>query len=150
LISIDADHFKALNDSQGHQRGDEYLMLLAAELIKVARRQIDVAARCGGEEFALVLPETSSADAERVAETVRAAIANLKLPHPASLVIPFLTVSVGVATATYGCWSTPEELVASADMAMYEAKRAGRNRVCVAQRGAGTEESARSSVFDLL
>jgi diguanylate cyclase (GGDEF)-like protein len=149
LISIDADHFKALNDSQGHQRGDEYLMLLAAELIKVARRQIDVAARCGGEEFALVLPETSSSDAERVAETVRVAIANLMLPHPASAVVPFLTVSVGVATATYGCWSTPEELVARADMAMYEAKRAGRNRVCVAQRAAGAEEAARSSLLDL-
>ena len=149
LISIDADHFKALNDSQGHQRGDEYLMLLAAELIKVARRQIDVAARCGGEEFALVLPETSSSDAERVAETVRVAIANLMLPHPASAVVPFLTVSVGVATATYGCWSTPEELVARADRAMYEAKRAGRNRVCVAQRAAGAEEAARSSLLDL-
>jgi diguanylate cyclase (GGDEF)-like protein len=148
LISIDADHFKILNDSQGHQRGDEYLMLLSAELIKVARRQIDVVARCGGEEFALVLPETSSADAEQVAETVRAAIANLMLPHPASLVVPFLTVSIGVATATYGCWSTPEELAARADMAMYEAKRTGRNRVCVARRGVGAEEVAdhRSSI----
>jgi diguanylate cyclase (GGDEF)-like protein len=73
--SIDADHFKALNESQGHQRGDGYLMLLAAELIKIARRQIDVAARCGGEEFAVVLPETSAVDAARVAETVRAEIA---------------------------------------------------------------------------
>ena len=149
LISIDADHFKALNDSQGHQRGDEYLILLAAELIKIARRQIDVAARCGGEEFALVLPETSAADAAQVAETVRAAIANLMLPHPASPVVPFLTVSVGVATATHGCWSTREELAANADIALYEAKRAGRNRVCVAQRGTGVEETTRPSVLDL-
>jgi diguanylate cyclase (GGDEF)-like protein len=143
-------HFKALNDSQGHQRGDEYLMLLAAELMKIARRQIDVAARCGGEEFALVLPESSSADTERIAETVRAEIANLMLPHSASQVAPFLTVSVGVATTTYECWSTPEELVARADTALYETKRTGQNRVYVAQRGAGADKAARSSVPDLL
>jgi diguanylate cyclase (GGDEF)-like protein len=136
LLSIDVDSFKALNDSQGHQRGDEYLVLLGAELVKIARRQIDVAARCGGEEFAIILPETGTADAQQVAESVRQAIAALKLPHPASSVAPYLTVSVGVATATRDWCNTREALAAAADRALYAAKGAGRNRVCVDRREA--------------
>lgn len=139
LLSIDADHFKALNDSQGHQRGDECLVALGAELARLCRRQIDLAARCGGEEFAIILPETSAADAERFAESVRLAIAGLQLPHPASPVAPFLTVSVGVATATREWCCTREALAAAADRALYAAKKAGRNRVCVARREADAE-----------
>jgi diguanylate cyclase (GGDEF)-like protein len=134
LLSIDVDQFKALNDSQGHQRGDEYLVLLAAELLKIARRQIDIVARVGGEEFAIVLPITIASDALHIAESVRLAIANLKLPHPASTVIPYLTVSVGVATATHDYFCTPESLTAAADQALYAAKKAGRNQVCVADQ----------------
>jgi diguanylate cyclase (GGDEF)-like protein len=133
LLSIDVDQFKALNDSQGHQRGDEYLVRVAAALVKNARRQIDVAARCGGEEFAIVLPETGAADALKIAESLRQDILALKLPHPASSVIPFLTVSVGVATANGEWWPTREALAAAADQALYAAKREGRNRVCVAE-----------------
>jgi diguanylate cyclase (GGDEF)-like protein len=139
LLSIDVDHFKALNDSQGHQRGDEYLVLVGAEFLKVARRQIDVVARVGGEEFAIILPVTGTSDAMQVAELVRQAIAALRLPHPASSVAPYLTVSVGVATATKDCFCTREALAAAADQALYAAKRAGRNRVCVASTEAVTE-----------
>ena len=71
LLILDVDHFKALNDSAGHQRGDEYLVLLGAELLRLARRRIDVAARIGGEEFALILPGTRAADAASIAESVR-------------------------------------------------------------------------------
>ncbi len=133
LLSIDVDQFKALNDSQGHMRGDEYLVLVGAELLKIARRQIDIVARVGGEEFAIILPETGSADAVQIAESVRQAIAALMLPHPASSVVPYLTVSVGVATATEELFCTRETLAAAADQALYEAKRTGRNRVCVAE-----------------
>jgi len=136
LMILDIDHFKALNDSEGHQRGDEYLTLVGSEIIRVARRQIDLAARYGGEEFAVILPETGPAGAERVAESMRVAVANLKLQHPASPVSPFLTVSVGVATATRESYSSPEKLIADADQALYEAKRSGRNRVKVAQQEA--------------
>ncbi len=132
LISIDIDYFKALNDSQGHLRGDEYLVMLGAELMKNARRQIDVVARCGGEEFGVVMPETDAAGAARVAESFRLAIANLKLPHPASAIAPFLTVSVGVATATQDKYCTRKALADAADRALYAAKKAGRNRVCTA------------------
>jgi len=134
LVILDVDHFKALNDSEGHQRGDEYLVLVGAELSRLARRRVDVAARYGGEEFAVILPETNPADALRFAESVRLAIAGLELRHPASPVAPVLTVSVGVATATREWYSTPGELIAAADHALYQSKRNGRNRVEAAQR----------------
>jgi diguanylate cyclase (GGDEF)-like protein len=131
LLSIDVDQFKALNDSQGHQRGDEYLVQVAAVLFRIARRQIDVVARVGGEEFAIILPLTNQSDAAKIAESVQQAIAALRLPHPASSVVPYLTVSIGVATATHEHICTRESLAAAADKALYEAKRTGRNRVCV-------------------
>ncbi|MGA3043903.1 MAG: diguanylate cyclase, partial [Bryobacteraceae bacterium] len=134
LIMIDVDHFKALNDSLGHQKGDEYLILLAAELKRLCRRRMDTAARCGGEEFAIVLPDTGPDHAVEFAESVRLALAALDLPHPASPTTPFLTVSVGVATATRDARFTSEALVADADRALYAAKKAGRNRVCVSQQ----------------
>jgi len=136
LLMLDIDHFKALNDSEGHQRGDECLKLVGAELKRIAKRQTDLAARYGGEEFAVILPETGAAGAAQFAELVRLAIASLELPHPASPVAPFLTVSVGVATAMLEWHSSPEELVAAADQALYAAKTSGRNRVTVAEREA--------------
>ena len=141
LLILDIDHFKALNDSQGHQRGDECLALVGSELTRFAKRKIDLAARYGGEEFAVILPETAAAGAKRVAESVRSAIASLKLPHSASPVAPFVTVSVGVATATRESHSSPEELIAAADQALYGAKSSGRNRVNVAQQEAVSQKS---------
>jgi len=141
LLSIDIDHFKALNDTQGHLKGDESLVAVSAELTRLCRRKLDLAARCGGEEFAMILPLTKSADAERIAETVRQAIADLKIPHPTSPVAPYLTVSVGVATAIPESCCTREALLAAADRALYAAKNGGRNRVCVAQREFVGEET---------
>jgi diguanylate cyclase (GGDEF)-like protein len=145
LLCIDIDHFKILNDTQGHLRGDECLMAVSAELTRLCRRKLDLAARCGGEEFAMILPLTKSADAGRVAESVRQAIAALKIPHPASPVAPYLTVSVGVATATPEWCCTREALLAAADRALYAAKEGGRNRVCVAQRKIFGEKTAAPS-----
>jgi len=132
LLMIDVDHFKPLNDSEGHQRGDEYLVALGSELTRLCRRQVDLAARVGGEEFAVILSDTDEEEAERFAESVRLAIFALKLLHPTSPVAPFLTASVGVATGTAKRLGSREELVAAADRALYAAKRAGRNRVSVA------------------
>jgi diguanylate cyclase (GGDEF)-like protein len=129
LVMMDADLFKALNDSAGHQWGDTCLAMLAAELGKVARRPTDLAARVGGEEFALLLPDTDSSGACEIAEAARLAISGLKLKHPASSVAPWLTISAGVATATLGMWNTEKELVAAADRALYEAKGSGRDCV---------------------
>ncbi len=129
LVIFDVDQFKALNDSEGHQRGDECLVLLGREIGRAGRRSSDLAARMGGEEFALILPETDAIHAAQIAEQVRLAVANLQLRHPASNVAPYLTVSAGVATTISESYRTPKDLVAAADGALYSAKRRGRNRV---------------------
>ncbi len=139
LVILDVDHFKALNDSEGHQRGDEYLVMVGTVLNLLARRQGDVVARYGGEEFAVILPETSAVEALRIAESIRLAIVRRALPHPASPVAPVLTVSMGVATSAPEWCSTPEQLVAAADNALYRAKRSGRNRVEAARPEKPTE-----------
>jgi len=140
LLMIDVDHFKTLNDSLGHQIGDNYLMLVGSELSRLCRRKVDVPARYGGEEFAIVLPDTTADYANQFAEDVRKAIAAMQLPHLASSIAPILTVSVGVATASRDRCCTPEALVAAADQALYAAKRGGRNRVSVFQPEADSEE----------
>ena len=145
LLMIDVDHFKALNDSLGHQIGDNYLMLLGSELSRLCRRKVDLAARFGGEEFAIVLPDTTAEYSNQFAETVRQAVTDMQLPHKASSVAPFLTVSVGVATATRDRFSSPEALVSAADEALYAAKRGGRNRVAIAQSGVAEEVCSSSS-----
>lgn len=148
LLIIDVDQFKALNDSEGHLKGDECLVALSGELTRVCRRRLDLAARYGGEEFAMILPLTKSVDAERVAEAVRQAIIDLQITHPASKVAPYLTVSVGVATATPEWCCTPEALLAAADRALYAAKEGGRNRVCVATQEISVEETVGRSTLD--
>jgi diguanylate cyclase (GGDEF)-like protein len=150
LLILDVDHFKALNDSKGHQQGDHYLIMLGAELTRVARRQTDTAARCGGEEFALILPGTTALDAACIADSVRSAILALKLPHPASPSAPILTISIGVATATSDWLNTPEDLVAAADAALYAAKRNGRNRVEVAPHTAVSDTVPTTAVSELV
>ena len=132
LILADVDHFKALNDAAGHQKGDEYLIIVGNELTRLARRTTDLAARIGGEEFALILPATNVAEAARIAESLRLDIEELTLPHPASPTSSSLTVSAGVATATGNHLGSPDELIAAADRALYEAKSLGRNRIQVA------------------
>jgi diguanylate cyclase (GGDEF)-like protein len=146
LLIIDVDHFKALNDTEGHQKGDECLVALSAELTRLCRRKLDLAARYGGEEFAMILPLTKSADAEHTAEALRQAIIDLKIPHTASKVAPYLTVSVGVATATPEWCCTPDALLAAADRALYAAKQGGRNQICVAQREIAVEETVGPSI----
>jgi diguanylate cyclase (GGDEF)-like protein len=145
LLFLDIDHFKLLNDSQGHLKGDECLVQVGAELTRLCKRQVDLAARCGGEEFAIILPETSASDAWDFANTVRQAIADLRMPHPASPVAPFLTVSIGVATANMDWCTTREALVAAADRALYAAKSAGRNRVCLDERDTAALEPEKPS-----
>jgi diguanylate cyclase (GGDEF)-like protein len=120
LCLIDVDHFKAYNDAHGHQAGDRALAAVGAALAEVARRT-DRAARYGGEELALLLPETTLEEAVLVGERVRAAVERTGLEHGA------VTVSVGVAAAEGA--RTPEELVAVADSALYASKRSGRNHV---------------------
>lgn len=127
LLLLDLDHFKAFNDRYGHPVGDECLRSVSAAVIG-AVRATDVVSRYGGEEFAVVLPNTSAEGAVELAERIRSAIVALRLPHdgrPDGADI--VTASIGVATAAAG--RMPESLVHAADTAMYKAKDAGRNRV---------------------
>lgn len=128
LLMIDADHFKLINDRLGHSFGDEVLKRIAAEIGACIRRPGDTAARVGGEEFAVILPDTVAAGADRVAEAIRTRIGADPLDPSGETRV---TVSVGVVATVPTAAIAPSDLVAAADRALYEAKRSGRNRVTV-------------------
>ena len=127
LLMIDVDFFKRYNDQYGHPQGDACLKAVAEAIGAAFRRPGDLAARYGGEEFAVLLAGSDIGAAVLAAERLRGVLAGLGLPHggnPRGIV----TVSIGVADAWPG-QGAPEELLAAADLALYEAKRQGRNRV---------------------
>lgn len=132
LIMLDVDTFKRYNDSLGHQAGDECLRRVAVAMSRAAR-STDICARYGGEEFALLLPGADAATAQAVAARVHAEVAREQLPHPASPVSTFVTVSLGVSSMTPQADQDVEStvLVRQTDAALYEAKAAGRNRTRV-------------------
>ncbi len=130
FLLMDLDHFKAVNDAHGHAAGDRVLRLFADKVRAVVRRS-DVLFRRGGEEFALVMPQTGERDARMTAERIRESLAAEPLVTATSSVRQ--TVSIGVA-----CWDgheSPETLERRADGAMYEAKSRGRNRTVAAPPG---------------
>ena len=131
-VVVDLDHFKKINDIQGHLYGDETLRRVGALLPKALRSPSDMAARCGGDEFVLLLPQTGDALArlvgERTRELVEAAGTPPKQNTPGAPVM-WTTVSCGVATCVPSPESEWTELLAAADQALYNAKRSGRNRV---------------------
>jgi diguanylate cyclase (GGDEF)-like protein len=129
LLLADADFFKALNDSAGHLRGDDCLRRLARICERFAQREGDLVARYGGEEFVLVLPGLTLEEAIARGEALRRAVAEEAVAHPASPLASHVTISVGVAALVPSAEASPEQLVAAADRAMYEAKAAGRDRV---------------------
>ncbi|RZS87462.1 diguanylate cyclase (GGDEF)-like protein [Motilibacter rhizosphaerae] len=136
VLMLDIDHFKAINDTYGHARGDAVLREFAMRVGQQVR-EVDVLARYGGEEFVLTLPETSLEGAAQLAERIRVAV---EVPHfgagAAELPVP-VTVSIGVAAyPLHG--STPAALLRAADTALYDAKRGGRNRWGVAAVTSGT------------
>ena len=125
LIMFDLDHFKSVNDTHGHLGGDAVLVQVAS-LIKSALRDSDIAGRYGGEEFGIILPSTPLDGAKVVAERLRASIESSPVPFE-KIQIP-VTASLGVAQFDPTIHD-PEELIAHADAALYEAKESGRNRV---------------------
>lgn len=125
FVIADVDDFKAVNDGHGHQAGDAVLKKVAAALSRSVR-ETDLAVRFGGEEFVVVLPGARLVDARRTAETIRQAIAEAEIPASRGETIR-VTASFGVAE--FPTYATPEALLAAADAALYQAKRAGKNRV---------------------
>jgi diguanylate cyclase (GGDEF)-like protein len=145
LVFLDVDHFKNYNDLHGHPAGDSLLKKLAAILtdtgdmpeLRFRGRMTDIAARYGGEEFVVVLPQTSKEGAALRADRLRQSIEEFPFPSEGDQPLGKVTISVGVATYPDDAL-TKQTLLERADQALYEAKRSGRNRVCVA--GAANDE----------
>jgi diguanylate cyclase (GGDEF)-like protein len=133
---IDVDHFKAVNDAYGHLAGDKALRAIAHTLT-VFVREYDMVGRFGGEEFALLLPQTRAVDAYRIAERIRAYIASMPIDTDGDRSDDPVTVTVSIGVAALGShWDTGAasqltDLLAAADAALYQAKRDGRDQVCV-------------------
>lgn len=133
LIIGDIDYFKQYNDSYGHQGGDSCLAQVALTLKTCLKRPGDLVARYGGEEFALVLPQTNAQQATTICNNIQSALLTLALEHAGSKVSPNVTLSLGVASTEPSVTGISREVLLShADRALYDAKKAGRNRFVVA------------------
>ena len=148
LLMIDVDHFKRYNDQHGHHAGDQCLQIIAQCIKAVARRASDVVARHGGEEFVILLPDTSLEDAYVLAERLRKNVEEQRIPHSDGSLPRIVTISIGVSCCTpasprdqqevdNGSIIYPAMLLNSADRALYRAKRNGRNQVAKETCGEG-------------
>jgi len=129
LALLDIDCFKQYNDRYGHPAGDRVLRSVARTAASFMRRPVDMAARYGGEELVLLMPDTLSEQAQQIVTSVRLAIEHLTIAHDASAVAPVLTVSVGGATLDVKAGESAADLLDAVDNELYRAKHAGRNRV---------------------
>ncbi|MBU0688204.1 MAG: diguanylate cyclase [Gammaproteobacteria bacterium] len=134
LVMMDIDYFKLFNDKYGHQAGDDCLKKVADQIARAAPRATDLAARYGGEEFTLVLGETDQDGAMWIAERVRQMVADLQVTHYATG-SKFVTISCGVVSVLPDEDVSLEILLQSADAALYQAKRGGRDRVVAGSYG---------------
>ena len=127
VMMLDIDHFKRVNDTYGHQVGDQVLLYTSQQILH-GMRESDMAARYGGEEFLVILPETKKEEAAVIAERIRANLDGA--PVPVGTHALHITISIGVTCCKTGdC--TPEELIRDADRNLYRAKETGRNRVVI-------------------
>lgn len=129
VILFDIDHFKNINDSFGHQAGDEYLMKTAAIMNSVFKRDLDIAARYGGEEFIVLLPEINADHARQLAEQIRQKIESLIVKHQEKEVSA--TISAGIMCCVADFSTISDFIITCADKALYAAKQGGRNRVVI-------------------
>jgi diguanylate cyclase (GGDEF)-like protein len=136
LLMIDADDFKTYNDSHGHQAGDELLQTIAASIAATVRRPSDIGARFGGDEFAVLLPNTSLEEAATLAERFRADLMDRCSTNDVQR--SHARLSIGVACLVPGMGQEHQDLIAAADKALYQAKHLGRNRTEPAQTEAGS------------
>ncbi|HEC19014.1 MAG TPA: diguanylate cyclase [Gammaproteobacteria bacterium] len=132
VILLDIDYFKKYNDNYGHIAGDQCLRRFAQFLQRNIRRPTDLLARYGGEEFVIILPDTDEAGALKVAQLVKQELAAIEIPHNFSPIAKHLTVTQGVASCLPGLDGRPDQLLKSADHALYAAKAQGRNQIVCA------------------
>ena len=150
VLLIDIDHFKRYNDTYGHQAGDACLRHIAQIVQQFARRPLDVAARYGGEELAVVLYQVTSDHAAMVAEQLRASVEAARLEHREAPIRGQVTISVGVAWLDATIDRAPEEAVKLADQALYAAKLGGRNMVRIVGRDEPTVFTSNLRVVPLV
>lgn len=130
LMMMDVDFFKQYNDTYGHLAGDECLHQVAQTIKKQLKRSVDLIARFGGEEFVVLLPETSLAGGRQIGENLLNAVRNVKIPHQGSTIAEILTMSAGLAANEYAIQTYQlNDLLDQADAALYKAKSEGRNRL---------------------
>ncbi|HIJ59104.1 MAG TPA: diguanylate cyclase [Nitrospirae bacterium] len=129
LLMIDIDFFKAYNDFYGHLEGDECLKKIAQEIQKTLKRRGDICARYGGEEFAVILPGTDIKGALLIATLIHENVIALNIKHEGSKILDFLTISIGVASEIPFKDESYLSLIKKADLALYHAKKNGRNRI---------------------
>ena len=129
-LMIDIDHFKTYNDTHGHQQGDVALKMVADIITSSLKRASDIAARWGGEEFSVLLPNTTIKGAKHIAEDIRKNIEAASIPCDATNSDHKITVSIGAAQILPDNTNNVTELIMLADTALYKAKETGRNRVC--------------------
>jgi diguanylate cyclase (GGDEF)-like protein len=127
LLMYDVDFFKQFNDVYGHQQGDRCLQQISQVCKQLEQRPADLAVRYGGEEFILLLPETDSSGAKKIAHQLLENIAELDIRHKASSVAEYVTISIGVATVEKDTIRRVEDIIDLADKQLYKAKSAGRN-----------------------
>jgi diguanylate cyclase (GGDEF)-like protein len=133
VISLDADNFKRFNDTHGHDAGDTVLRALSSLLSTIFQGR-DVVARLGGEEFSVLLPGCTAAQAAQRADEMRQRVESMRVRY-SDFELPRMTISAGVASSAQS-GQTTQDLMRAADAALYEAKDAGRNQVQVAQADA--------------
>jgi diguanylate cyclase (GGDEF)-like protein len=129
LLLLDIDHFKSFNDRDGHVAGDECLKKVAAAIKRAVDRPKDVVCRFGGDEFAVILPDTDEPGVRAIAETIRERVAQAHFTERGSRAERNVTVSIGVATVIPRVQQSPQTLISAADDALYRAKARGRNAV---------------------
>jgi len=128
VLMVDIDHFKSYNDYYGHQKGDECLIRVARLMWNDVHRSGDIVARYGGEEFAIAILNVDESGAKVVAERLLDLVRAERIPHEASGSGQYVSISIGYASMTPTRGSSSEDLIKVADDALYESKRAGRNR----------------------
>jgi diguanylate cyclase (GGDEF)-like protein len=128
VLMCDIDFFKLYNDTYGHAKGDQCLRDVALTMSALFSRSGELVARLGGEEFAVLLPGQDQAQAFESAERLRQLLAQQRLPHSASTVSPFVTLSIGIAELETSGMDRFDQLLQSADKALYRAKSQGRDR----------------------